>query len=490
MASTPRGGILTALAFGAAALGAAPATGFEIFGIHLWGPREPEEGFEVIDPLPYTVTLRVAGGENGLERRLQSRLRALERPRHPGVRHRRAPLQGARRLSPAARRALRRGLLRADDQHPRRRDRGRRGDARRRVPAASAGHDRRHRRSAVPVRRHRDRQRPARRGCHEDDETDTPESVGFVTGETARSGVINQASALSIERWRQLSYAKAREADREVIADHGTDRLDVRLALEPGRQARYGPVTVAGTQPDAPGLRRLDGRPARGAPLRLRRHRGRAGPAEPARRLPLAALRGGGDRARRQPADHHPGRGPAAAHHRRRRHLLDDRRLRRQRLLGAPQPLRPRRAAALLRERRRGRLGQPRRVQLRARRRLHPARGPDPRHQLRRRRLGVPARLRDLPPARRPGQPRLHPAVQPPPDRTADAPGLALALRGRPRHPRLHHRLGARRRRLRPPRRPVRRDPRLLRRGDGRAVPGVRVRQHRASAARSRAAAT
>jgi translocation and assembly module TamA len=80
------------------------------------------------------------------------------------------------------------------------------------------------------------------------DEVETPASAGFATGETARSGIINQASALSIERWRQLARAKAREADRDVIADHDTDRLDVTLTLDPGRRAYYGPTTVSGTQ--------------------------------------------------------------------------------------------------------------------------------------------------------------------------------------------------------------------------------------------------
>ena len=83
-----------------------------------------------------------------------------------------------------------------------------------------------------------------------DDEVDTPESIGFKTGERAFSGVINQASALSIERWRQLAHAKAREADREVVANHADDRLDVRLTLDPGRAAVYGEVTArAATAP-------------------------------------------------------------------------------------------------------------------------------------------------------------------------------------------------------------------------------------------------
>jgi translocation and assembly module TamA len=77
---------------------------------------------------------------------------------------------------------------------------------------------------------------------------DTPASIGFEAGEPARSGVINQASALSIEQWRRLARAKAREAEREVTADHRTDRLDVGLTIEPGREARYGPMRVEGSR--------------------------------------------------------------------------------------------------------------------------------------------------------------------------------------------------------------------------------------------------
>jgi translocation and assembly module TamA len=253
MASTPRGGILTALAFGAAALGAVPATGFELFGIHLWGPRDAEEGFEVIDPLPYTVTFGVAGGENGLESRLQS-ASALWSDRD-------TPASGAGGLLSKARGDYRRLLaaLYAEGYY---------GPT---ISIRAAGIEVAEATLAVEfppqvpvtIRVTAGPQflfgatdivnaPPSR--VPEGDETDTPESAGFVTGEIARSGVINQASALSIERWRELSFAKAREADREVVADHGTDRLDVRLALEPGRAARYGPVRVVGSSRMHPGF--------------------------------------------------------------------------------------------------------------------------------------------------------------------------------------------------------------------------------------------
>ena len=58
--------ILAGLAMGSAVAATAPAAGFELFGIHLWGEREAEEQVEIIDPLPYTVELTVAGGDREL----------------------------------------------------------------------------------------------------------------------------------------------------------------------------------------------------------------------------------------------------------------------------------------------------------------------------------------------------------------------------------------------------------------------------------------
>jgi translocation and assembly module TamA len=78
------------------------------------------------------------------------------------------------------------------------------------------------------------------------DGVEPPRSVGFESGERARSGAITAASALAVEQWRQLAYAKAREDNREVIADHPDSRLDVDVTIDPGRMARYGTITVDG----------------------------------------------------------------------------------------------------------------------------------------------------------------------------------------------------------------------------------------------------
>ena len=135
-------------------------------------------------------------------------------------------VEGARRLPAAARRALRRGLLRARHQHPRRRPGGRRPDPRastfrrtcRSTVDVEAG-------PALPLRRDRDRQRAARHRRH------------ATTTSTPRSRSASRPASRRLLRGHQpglghrrssaggsSSHAKAREADREVVADHANDR--------------------------------------------------------------------------------------------------------------------------------------------------------------------------------------------------------------------------------------------------------------------------
>jgi len=59
-------GILAACLVGTS-LGAAPAAlGFELFGFRLWGREDEADRIEIIDPLPYTVEVTVTGGGEGL----------------------------------------------------------------------------------------------------------------------------------------------------------------------------------------------------------------------------------------------------------------------------------------------------------------------------------------------------------------------------------------------------------------------------------------
>lgn len=81
-----------------------------------------------------------------------------------------------------------------------------------------------------------------------DDEVEAPASIGFAAGDVAKSGVIVRAESLAIEAWRQLGYPKAQVAERQVIADHKTNTVDVTIVVEPGRRAVVGPVSVSGTE--------------------------------------------------------------------------------------------------------------------------------------------------------------------------------------------------------------------------------------------------
>lgn len=80
-----------------------------------------------------------------------------------------------------------------------------------------------------------------------DDMVASPASIGFAQGEVARSALIVRAESLAVEAWQQLGYPEARVADRQVVADHKTNSVDVEIKVEPGRRATIGPVRVSGT---------------------------------------------------------------------------------------------------------------------------------------------------------------------------------------------------------------------------------------------------
>ncbi|CAN5651986.1 autotransporter assembly complex family protein [soil metagenome] len=240
-----RAAVWAVLSFGAA-LSAAPAIAFELFGIRLWGSGD-EDVVEIIDPLPYTVDFEIEP-EPGDE--LRRSLRAA------------SSLWSDRELPASGRAGL---VARA------------RGDYRRILAALyNAGYYgpqisiRVAGREAaeialdialppeVPVEvlvRPGPRFRfgtagiagaPVWRQTVANGPED-PASVDFAPGRTARAGAVGAASELAVARWRELGHAKAEESGREVIADHATTELDVAIRIEPGRQARYGTTAVEGS---------------------------------------------------------------------------------------------------------------------------------------------------------------------------------------------------------------------------------------------------
>lgn len=69
--------------------------------------------------------------------------------------------------------------------------------------------------------------------------------VGLVEGEVAKSSAVVQAEDKLVEKWRANGYPFAQVADRDIVADHATQKLAVRLTVKPGPPAVYGWVNVS-----------------------------------------------------------------------------------------------------------------------------------------------------------------------------------------------------------------------------------------------------
>lgn len=79
------------------------------------------------------------------------------------------------------------------------------------------------------------------------DRVEAPEVAGFGAGLVARATVVARAEQLAVEAWRQQGHAEATVVDRQVVADHATDTVDVTITVAPGRHATVGQIGVSGT---------------------------------------------------------------------------------------------------------------------------------------------------------------------------------------------------------------------------------------------------
>lgn len=79
------------------------------------------------------------------------------------------------------------------------------------------------------------------------DEVEQPEIAGFGAGLVARATVVARAEQLAVDAWRQQGYAEAAVVDRQVVADHASDTVDVTITVAPGRHATVGSIGVSGT---------------------------------------------------------------------------------------------------------------------------------------------------------------------------------------------------------------------------------------------------
>jgi translocation and assembly module TamA len=231
----------------AAGLLAQPALGFELFGIQFFGGDESADADAVIaDPRTYTLTF-----ETGADAALDEALRAAsilwadrERPAS-GVPGLLAKARGdyPRLLAALYNRGFYGGSISIAVD-------GREASAI--PPDARLGEP-----VAIAVRINPGRQfifgnlvidNRAPATLDPDDQIDIPEDLGFVPGQIARATDIARAEQLLVQAWRQQGYAKAEIASRDVIADHATGTLDVRITVAPGRYATIGPVSVSGTE--------------------------------------------------------------------------------------------------------------------------------------------------------------------------------------------------------------------------------------------------
>lgn len=75
-----------------------------------------------------------------------------------------------------------------------------------------------------------------------------PTFWGLTSGETAASGKILSAERQIVSVLRGRGYPKAKIAERRITADHASNTLDVTLISDTGPQARFGQVSVSGTE--------------------------------------------------------------------------------------------------------------------------------------------------------------------------------------------------------------------------------------------------
>ncbi|WP_340276509.1 autotransporter assembly complex protein TamA [Roseibium algae] len=76
--------------------------------------------------------------------------------------------------------------------------------------------------------------------------SEDPGSWGLSSGLPAKSGDILVAEGRIVKTLRARGYPNAKITNREIVADHATNKLDVSLDVNTGFKARFGAVTVSG----------------------------------------------------------------------------------------------------------------------------------------------------------------------------------------------------------------------------------------------------
>jgi translocation and assembly module TamA len=80
------------------------------------------------------------------------------------------------------------------------------------------------------------------------------DKLGLTPGKPAKSDLIVKAEAEIANGWRQQGHPLVTIGTRDTVADHRTNTLDVSLHIDPGPTARFGRVSVTGTNEVNPDL--------------------------------------------------------------------------------------------------------------------------------------------------------------------------------------------------------------------------------------------
>ncbi|KQW28223.1 hypothetical protein ASE36_16690 [Rhizobium sp. Root274] len=218
---------------------ATPAGAFELFGIHLWGEKEPDR--DIIDPVDYTLTFDAGTSERNLRKSLERTSRLLAEEDDPVSGDLGLVIKARddrdRLIATLYERALYGGVVRVTID-------GRDIDA-------------------LPPNPTFDRSRPVpvtisvEPGVEfalgkitlEGDATDlNPEDFDLTPGEPAGSLVILKAAQKMADAVKAESRPLTEITRRDVVADHETNTVDVTIAINGGPVAPIGAVTVKGAR--------------------------------------------------------------------------------------------------------------------------------------------------------------------------------------------------------------------------------------------------
>ncbi|WP_208995050.1 autotransporter assembly complex protein TamA [Roseibium hamelinense] len=249
-AQKPCSKLLKAVAFGllvSTCLTPLPASAFELFGVRLWG-SDAEETQTVPNPLPYKAELSLSSEKEDLQSRLESAsLLVSEESKQPsgtdGLIARAlsdrerivASLYGAGYYGGTL--TIRLG----DETLEQALETGNVSSARP-LPVQILV-------DPGPLFRFGNIEISAADAAASDTGlSENPAEWGLTPGEPALSGEILSAERAILRKLRDHGFPKARISERVIVADHKTDLLDVRLSAIAGPKARFGAVSVSGTE--------------------------------------------------------------------------------------------------------------------------------------------------------------------------------------------------------------------------------------------------